>query len=102
MCLVTATSAEAVLDRMEVDSTFAQRVKEAGSPEASLALLRTEGFDVTAGDLRDALLDRYGDQLSSDDLDAVAGGISLDGTTLSLGSVAGMAGTVLAVAAAAV
>jgi predicted ribosomally synthesized peptide with nif11-like leader len=99
---MTATSAEGVLDRMEADPTFAERVKDAGSPEASLAILRSEGFDVTAGDLRDALLDRYGDQLSPDELDTIAGGISLDGSTFALGTVSEMAGTVLAVAAAAV
>ena len=75
---MTIESAQAVLDRMEADSAFAERVKDAGSPEASLALLREEGFDVSSGDLRDALLDRYGDQLTPDQLDAIAAGASLD------------------------
>ncbi len=70
-------NAQAVLDRMEADPAFAERVKAAGSPEASLALLHEEGFDVSTGDLRDATLDRYADELTPEQLDAVAGGIDI-------------------------
>jgi hypothetical protein len=45
---------------MEADEAFALRVKDAGGPEASLALLRSEGFEVTQQELRDAVLDPYG------------------------------------------
>ena len=62
------------MDRIESDEAFAQRVKDAGGPEASIELLKSEGFDVTRGELRDAALDRYGDQLTTEQLDALAGG----------------------------
>ena len=41
---------------MESDEAFAQRVKEAGGPEASIELLKGEGFDLTPDDMRDAAL----------------------------------------------
>jgi predicted ribosomally synthesized peptide with nif11-like leader len=71
---MTLASAEAVIDRMEVDEDFADRVKDAGGPEASIAVLRSEGFDVTPSDMQDAFLDRFGDQLTQEQLDALAAG----------------------------
>jgi len=71
---MTNSAAAAALDRIESDEAFAQRVKDAGGPEASIELLKSEGFDVTRADLRDAALDRYGDQLTTEQLDALAGG----------------------------
>ena len=71
---MTSSAAAAVLDRIESDEAFGQRVKEAGGPEASIELLKSEGFDVTPGELRDAVLDRYGDQLTPEQLEALAGG----------------------------
>ena len=69
-----STGAQAVLDRMESDEAFAQRVKDAGGPEASLELLEREGFEVSAQDMRDALIDRYGDHLTNEQLDALVAG----------------------------
>jgi predicted ribosomally synthesized peptide with nif11-like leader len=74
---MTVASAQAAIDRMEADEVFANRVKDAGSPEASIAVLRSEGFDVTPGDMRDAMLDQFGDQLTQEQLDAVAAGYEL-------------------------
>jgi len=71
---MTNSSAQAVLDKMETDEAFAVRVKDAGGPEQSLAMLRDDGFDVTAEEMRDALVDRYADSLSAEQLDALAGG----------------------------
>ena len=95
---MTDSAAQAVLDRMESDEGFAQRVKYAGSPEASLALLEAEGFEVTPQDMRDAVLDRYGDQLSAEQLDAIAGGASSD-DFYTFGSVTLVAATFTAFAA---
>jgi predicted ribosomally synthesized peptide with nif11-like leader len=67
-------SAQAAIDRMEIDEDFANRVKDAGDPEASIGVLRSEGFDVTPSDMKDAVLDRYGDQLTQEQLDAIAAG----------------------------
>jgi predicted ribosomally synthesized peptide with nif11-like leader len=71
---MTATAAETVIDRMETDEAFAQRVKDAGGPEASIALLRGDGFDVTPQDMRDAVLDRFGDLMTEEQLDSIAAG----------------------------
>jgi predicted ribosomally synthesized peptide with nif11-like leader len=71
---MTSASAQAVIDRMEVDEDFANRVKDAGGPEASIAILGSEGFDVTPSDMRDAFLDRFGDQLTEEQLETIAGG----------------------------
>jgi predicted ribosomally synthesized peptide with nif11-like leader len=51
---MTLASAQAVIDRMEVDENFANRVKDVGDPEASLAVITSEGFNVTPSDMRDA------------------------------------------------
>ena len=72
---MTNSAAAAALDRIESDETFALRVKDAGGPEASIELLKSEGFDVTRSELRDAALDRYGDQLTTEQLDALAAGV---------------------------
>ena len=71
---MTNSAPQAVLDKMETDEAFAVRVKDAGGPEQSLAMLRDDGFDVTAEEMRDALVDRYADSLSAEQLDALAGG----------------------------
>jgi predicted ribosomally synthesized peptide with nif11-like leader len=71
---MTSTSAGAALDRIEADDGLAQRLTEAGGPDGALAVLRAEGFDVTPEEMRDAVLDRYSDQITAEQLDAVAGG----------------------------
>jgi hypothetical protein len=66
---------------MEADEAFGERVSDAGvegGPEAALALLRAEGFEASAEEMRDAFLDRFGDQLSQEQLNALAGGIDQD------------------------
>jgi len=73
---VSNESARAVLDRMETDESFAERIRDAGGPEAGVQLLHGEGFDVTPTEMRDAVLDRYGDTLDSDELDQLAAGIT--------------------------
>jgi predicted ribosomally synthesized peptide with nif11-like leader len=72
---MTNAAAAAALDRIESDEAFATRLREAGNPEADLAILQGEGFDVTQQDMRDAVLDRYGDQLTPEQLDALAAGL---------------------------
>jgi predicted ribosomally synthesized peptide with nif11-like leader len=75
---MTLASAKAAIDRMETDEAFANRVKDAGGPDESIALLTSEGFHVTRGDMHDALLDRFGDQLTQEQLDAIAGGADVE------------------------
>ena len=94
---MTNSAAAAVLDRIESDEAFGQRLKEAGGPEASIELLKAEGFDVTPSDMRDAVLDRYGDQLTSEQVDALAAGFD---ERTAAGVIAGVAATAFALAAA--
>jgi predicted ribosomally synthesized peptide with nif11-like leader len=79
---MTTTAANAAIDRIEADQAFATRVKDAGGPEQALSILHSEGFDVSQQDMRDAFLDRFGDELSQEQLDAVAAGI--DDATLGI------------------
>jgi predicted ribosomally synthesized peptide with nif11-like leader len=76
---MSAEAANAALDRMEADESFAISVRDAGGQEGSLALLRDAGFEVTPSEMRDAALDRYGDQLTPEQLDAIAAGQADDG-----------------------
>jgi hypothetical protein len=78
MPVVTTTAANAALDRMEADEDFASRVKDAGGADASIELLRAEGFDTTPEEMRDAALDRYSDSLTVEQLDAIAAGAEPD------------------------
>lgn len=71
---MSVAAANAAMDRMEADEAFAGRLEGAGGADASLEILRAEGFDVTQTEMRDALMDRYGDQLTTEQLDAIAGG----------------------------
>lgn len=80
------TNVEELLDRIEADPDLATRMKEAASPEAIQEVLRSEGFDVTGEAVRDAALDRWSDQLSPEELDAIAGGMDT-GVTLALAGV---------------
>jgi predicted ribosomally synthesized peptide with nif11-like leader len=76
---------------MEADESFAQRVKEAGGPDASIAMLESEGFDVSKQDMRDAALDRFGDALSPQQLDEVAAGADVDWSFIATVSVMSIA-----------
>ena len=97
-------SANAAIDRMEADEAFATQVKDAGSPESSLSVLAAEGFEVTPQEMRDAMIDRYGDQLSQEQLDTLVGGELGPGDTAILvaGSITGAGLIGLGAAAAAI
>lgn len=73
---MTSAAANAVMDRLDADEELAQRLADAGTPEACLDILHAEGFDVTQDEMRDVLVDRFGDQLTQEQLDALSGGIS--------------------------
>jgi predicted ribosomally synthesized peptide with nif11-like leader len=72
---VSAAAAEAFLDRVETDEAFATELTSMrGDPEAALARVRAEGFDVSSDDLREAVLARFGGTLTTEQLDAIAAG----------------------------
>lgn len=75
---MTATqTATTLLDRLHDDHDFAVEVeRHADDATALMAYLRAEGFDVTDDEVREAFLERYGAELSSEQLDAVAAGVT--------------------------
>lgn len=75
---MTMSAARAAIERMGADPDLAERLTNATRPESALAMLHAEGFDVTQQEMRDATLDRFGDTLTADQLDAVAGGEYLE------------------------
>jgi predicted ribosomally synthesized peptide with nif11-like leader len=79
-------AAHAAIERIESDEAFATSLREAGGAEAGLSILRDAGFDVTQSEMRDAALDRFGDQLTVEQLEAVAAGRGepMDGIAIGL------------------
>jgi predicted ribosomally synthesized peptide with nif11-like leader len=95
---MSQAAAQAFLDRLEQDETFTaelERLKD--DPPAVLALIQAEGFDVTNTEIRDAFVDRYGAQLSPEQLDEIAAGADL----VAIGVGAGVGGLVVGIGAAA-
>ena len=60
-------------------------------PPAALELVRSKGYDASPDEIREAFLDAFGEQLSEEDLAAIAGGIS-DGAAAGIGVGAAAAG----------
>lgn len=48
---MTGHATKALLERLKTDSAFRERVLQVADVEARLALVRSEGFDVTAEEL---------------------------------------------------
>jgi hypothetical protein len=103
MAGVTAAAAEAFLDRVEADETFANELVDLrGDPASALARVREAGFDVTPDELRDAVLERYGGMLTVEQLDKIAADVSQQEGELIAGATVGtvVGVTMLAVGAA--
>jgi predicted ribosomally synthesized peptide with nif11-like leader len=72
---LTEITAKELLSRIENDQAFAAELDSLkGDPNAVLAKVHDSGFDVTPEEVRAAFLDRYGDQLNSKQLEAIAAG----------------------------
>jgi hypothetical protein len=72
---MTSAAAVEFLDRAEQDDAFAAdlaTVKD--DPNLVLAKVRSYGFDVTPEEIRDAFLERYGVELTAEQLEAIAAG----------------------------
>ncbi|MBP1764516.1 MAG: protein of unknown function nitrogen fixation [Firmicutes bacterium] len=63
-------AAKLFLERMKTDEKFATKIAAESTEEARMALAQTEGFIFTAADMEQVV----GEDLSDDELDAVAGG----------------------------
>ena len=74
---MTTSDAIVFMDRIESDADFATRLGEVSSdPAAVREILSAEGFELDPDAVREAFLERFGSQLSEEQLAAVAGGLS--------------------------
>jgi predicted ribosomally synthesized peptide with nif11-like leader len=72
---MSETAARDFISRVESDETFAGELDALrDDPQAVLDRVHTEGFDATAAEIRAVFLDRFGDQLSPEQLEVVAAG----------------------------
>ena len=85
--------AEAFMERAEKDEAFASEIEALGThPDAVVAKLNEAGYDVTPDDIQEALVERYGVELTPEQLDQIAAGADAEmiaGATI--GAVAGTA-----------
>ncbi len=87
-------SAVAFLERLEADEAFANELKELhGDQAAAHAKVTAAGFDATPEEIRDAVVERYGAELTPEQLDAIAGGLDPN-VALGLGVGLGVVATV--------
>jgi predicted ribosomally synthesized peptide with nif11-like leader len=67
--------AVAFLDRVEEDEVFAKELESLREdPPAVIEKVHTAGFDATPEEIREAFLDRYGIELTQEQLDQIAAG----------------------------
>jgi predicted ribosomally synthesized peptide with nif11-like leader len=95
---VSKAAAEAFLERLENDAEFQaelEGLKE--DPNAAYEHVRAAGFDVEPAEVMDAFTERYGVELTPEQLDAIAAGDSV--TDIAIGaSIGGVLGIGLAAA----
>jgi predicted ribosomally synthesized peptide with nif11-like leader len=83
--------AQEFVSRVDGDEKFAGELEALkDDPQAVLARVRAEGFDADPAEIRAAFLDRYGDQLSPEQLKVVTAGMDPNlGAGLMLGGLFG-------------
>ena len=70
------TDAVRFLDAVEADEAFAQQLEALrDTPDQVLDAVRARGFDVDPDEVREAFLERYGADLTEEQLAAIAGGL---------------------------
>ena len=73
---MSVEQAEAFINRVESDEAFAAELESLKDDQAAVqAAVVAAGFDATPDEIRDAFVDRFGDQLTEEQLAAIAGGI---------------------------
>ena len=69
------TDAVRFLDAVETDEAFAQQLEALrDTPDQALDAVRARGFDVDPDEVREAFVERYGADLTEEQLAAIAGG----------------------------
>ena len=96
---MSTDDAGAFLERLEEDEEFARRMQEvSGNPEATHQRAAEEGFLFTPDEMLEVLGDRYGIELTPEQLEQIAAGDDIQ--TIVAGAVGGsqLAGVFLAAA----
>jgi predicted ribosomally synthesized peptide with nif11-like leader len=84
---MSKAAADAFLERAETDETFRTEFESLGSDQSAvLEHVREAGYDVDSDDVLEAFTERYGVELSPEQLDAIAAG---DDAGLIAGAVVG-------------
>jgi predicted ribosomally synthesized peptide with nif11-like leader len=75
LAVMSQAQAEAFLDRVESDEDFARELESLREDRpAVLERVHGAGFDATPDEIREAFLDRYGAELTQEQLDQIAAG----------------------------
>ena len=99
---MSVQSADAFIERLTSDTGFADRIYELREdPEAVHALVSESGFDATPEEIRDAMLEQFGSELSEEQLAAIAGGMGTVGIVATTVSAVGLGVAAAGAAAAA-
>ena len=73
---MSVEQAEAFMNRVESDEAFAAELESLKDDQAAVqAAVVAAGFDATPEEIRDAFADRFGDQLTEEQLATIAGGL---------------------------
>ena len=73
---MSVEQAEAFMNRVESDEAFAAELESLKDDQAAVqAAVVAAGFDATPDEIRDAFVDRFGDELTEEQLAAIAGGL---------------------------
>ena len=95
---MSVEQAEAFMNRVESDEAFAAELESLKDDQAAVqAAVVAAGFDATPDEIRDAFVDRFGDELTEEQLAAIAGG--LDDPALIVGITVGVVQVVASAAA---
>ena len=99
---MSVEEAEAFMNRVESDEAFAAELESMRDDQAAVqAAVVAAGFDATPEEIRDAFVDRFGDELTEEQLAAVAGGMSEIEARLAAAAIGGGVGVVVLAAGAA-
>ena len=96
---MSVEQAEAFMSRVESDEAFAAELESLKDDQAAVqAAVVAAGFDATPDEIRDAFVDRFGDELTEEQLAAIAGGLDVDDPALIVGITVGVVQVVAAAA----
>jgi predicted ribosomally synthesized peptide with nif11-like leader len=94
---MSATAAEAFLDRLEGDDAFASDLESVkDDPDAVIGKVHDAGFEAEPDEILTAFTDRYGIELTPEQLDQVAAGT--DAGLIAGATIGGVVGAAMVVA----